>query len=60
MKPITFFKQNEPMIWMNSYEDKLFPRTFKKGKSSLLVNNLVNISIKKGSLKMVYLQGWSD
>ena len=60
MKPIEVTKENEPLVWMNIYEGKLFPRKTSKDKDPILIGDLVRISIERGPFRKSYLEGWSE
>ena len=42
MKPVNVAKENEPMVWMNIYKGKLFPRK---------TEDLVRITTERGPFK---------
>ena len=62
MKPVDVDKQNEPIVWINLYEGRLFPRKVPKDKhtQNLSVGDPVRISIERGPFKKGYLEGWSE
>ena len=51
MKPVNVAKENEPMVWMNIYKGKLFPRK---------TEDLVSITTERGPFKKSSLEGWSE
>ena len=58
MKLLEISKENEPLVWINIYEGKLFPR--KIDKDPLLIGDLVRISVERGPFRKGYLEGWSE
>ena len=61
MKPSEVTEQNEPEVWINLYEGKIFQKNqWKRRKSKYNTGDLVRISIERGPFRKGYLEGWSE
>ena len=60
MKPSEVDVGNEPVVWMNLYDGRLFPRIESKNEKDLLIGDPVRISIERGPFRKGYLEGWSE
>lgn len=56
MEPIEVSKENEPLVWINLYENRLK----NKNKTKISIGDHVRISVERGPFKKSYLQGWSE
>ena len=60
MKPIEVNKDNEPLVWINLYDNKVKNSQAGQWRNKFFIGNLVQISVERGSFKKGCLEGWSE